>query len=144
MMRQLFLSCLLGLSLLGGCTSQALPPADPRQAWVELASNLPSTGLRADRLDGQRLEDGRYFQVPPGAHELDVRVEFETNLGGGPPPSGGPSQVTCYLRVRYDGFAAGQRYQLYVRPWLMKADGWLYDSQRNVLARAEVLRCGPY
>jgi hypothetical protein len=143
-MRHLLLPSLLGLSLLGGCASQPLPSPDPGQAWVDLASNLPSTQLSADRLDRRRLDDGRYFQMPPGAHELDTRVQYEVNLGGGSPLASGPSKVTCYLRVRYDGFAAGQRYQLYIRPSLMKADGWLYDSQRNVLARADVLRCGPY
>lgn len=31
----------------------------------------------ADRLDGQRLNDGRFFQVTPGKHELVVRFDFE-------------------------------------------------------------------
>jgi hypothetical protein len=36
----------------------------------------------ADRLDGKRLEDGRYFQVTPGKHELVVRFDFEVYSGG--------------------------------------------------------------
>lgn len=31
----------------------------------------------AHRLDDQRWPDGRYFQVAPGAHQLDVRFQFE-------------------------------------------------------------------
>jgi hypothetical protein len=55
-----------------------------------------------------------------------------------------PIQRTCELRVRYDDFAAGQRYRLEARPLAATAQGWLYDDQRNVLARARVLRCGVF
>ena len=55
-----------------------------------------------------------------------------------------PMQRTCELRVRYDNFAAGQRYRIEARTLAMSAQGWLYDDQRNVLARARVLRCGVF
>jgi hypothetical protein len=127
---------------LAACASP-VPPPDPNQAWVELRSNA-GTLLMADRLDGQRLNDGRYFQMPVGAHELQARLQFEVNSGGGQDGISEPRQVTCDIRVRYADFAAGQRYRLEARPLQMKAQAWLYDEQRNVLARGQVLRCGTF
>jgi len=132
------LPLLLPLLTLGACASP-LPPADPQQAWVELYANAGYT-LMAHRQDDQRTRDGRYFQVTPGAHELEVRFQFEVTRGGSD-FSSEPIQMTCHLRFRYDGFAAGQRYRIEARPMQFKARGWLYGEGRQVLARADVLRC---
>lgn len=142
---RLFPLLLCALSL-GACAS-ALPPRDPQQAWIDLATQQPSHTISANRLDGQRLSEGRFFQVSPGAHELDVRFQYEragSGGGGMDAMGGGPGPVTCILRVKYAGFAAGQRYRLEARPLAAKAQAWLYDDQRKVVARGEVLRCGPY
>jgi ABC-type polar amino acid transport system ATPase subunit len=53
-----------------------------------------------------------------------------------------PLLLTCELRLRYDQFAAGQRYRVEARSMAMTAQAWLYDEQRNVLARGKVMRCG--
>ena len=45
--------------------------------------------LMADRLDGRPVNDGRYFQISPGAHELQVRLQFDV-------PSGGQAQVLIF------------------------------------------------
>lgn len=124
--------------LLNACAGP-LPSPDPRQAWVELYATSGRL-LMADRLDGQRLNDGRYFQVSPGRHELQLRFQHEVS-GGGRDPLAEPLQITCILRVRYHGFAAGQRYRLEARPLGMRAAAWLYDSQRRVVAEGEILRC---
>lgn len=137
-----YLALLGSLLVLSACASP-LPQPDPHQAWVELYSPAGNL-LMADRLDGRRLNDGRYFQVPAGAHELQARFQFEVNSGGGLDGLSEPRQVTCELRVRYDSFVAGQHYRLEARPMQMKAQAWLYDAQRNVLARAKVLRCGTF
>lgn len=137
-----YLALLGGMLVLGACASP-VPSADPSQAWVELRSDA-GTLLMADRLDGQRLNDGRYFQVPAGAHELQARFQFEVNGGGGLDGAYEPRQVTCEIRVRHDNFVAGQRYRLEARPLQMKAQAWLYDAQRTVLARGKVLRCGTF
>jgi hypothetical protein len=129
------------LSLLGACAS-AVPPADPGQAWVELHTTA-SDLLMAEELDGERLDDGRYFQVPSGAHELVARFQFEVH-GGGMNMMTEPIQRTCEIRVRYADFVAGQRYRLEARPLATSAQAWLYDEQRNVLARGRVLRCGTF
>ncbi|MBM7062635.1 hypothetical protein JQX08_18120 [Pseudomonas sp. UL073] len=135
---------LLAVSL-GACAANP-PPPDPQQAWVDLATQQPSHSISANRLDGARLSDGRYFQVSPGRHELDVRFQYERmgGGGGGMDPGGSPGPITCILRVRYEHFAAGQRYRLEARPLAGKAQAWLYDAQRKVLARGEVVRCGPF
>lgn len=137
-MRALLITPLL--LVLAACASP-LPKPDPQQAWVELYSSA-DTLLMADRLDDKRWPDGRYFQVTPGTHELETRFQFEVHNGGSLGGLGEPLRMTCEIRVRYDGFAAGQRYRLEARQQSMKAQAWLYDAQRNVLARGEVLRCG--
>ncbi|MBU0806535.1 MAG: hypothetical protein KKD30_00995 [Gammaproteobacteria bacterium] len=137
-----YLGLLSSVLVLSACASP-VPSPDPSQAWVELRSNA-GTLLMADRLDGQRLNDGRYFQVPTGAHELRARFQFEVSSGGGQDGLSEPRQVTCEIRIRHDNFVAGQRYRLEARPMQMKAQAWLYDTQRNVLARGKVLRCGTF
>ncbi len=132
---------LLALTL-GACASP-LPKPDPQQAWVDLYAT-PGNMLMANKLDDKRLNDGRYFQVSPGHRELEVRFQFEAGGGGGGMETmSEPLRITCDLRVRHD-FAAGQRYRLEVRPLVNRAQGWLYDAQHALLARAEVLRCRPF
>ncbi|UVJ44086.1 hypothetical protein NVV94_00195 [Pseudomonas sp. LS1212] len=127
---------MLTLSTLGACASP-LPPVDPQQAWVDMFT-ITGKLVMADRLDGKRLNDGRYFQVPPGQHELIVRFDFEV-------PSGAfntdPVERTCYLTVRYDSFQAGQRYRLEARAIAMQPNAWLYDSERRVVAEERNVRC---
>ncbi len=98
----------------------------------------------AEELDGERLDDGRYFQVAPGAHELVTRFQFDVPGGGGADIMAEPVQRTCEIRVRYDDFAAGRRYRLEARSLVTSAQAWLYDEQRRVLARGKVLRCGTF
>lgn len=71
----------LALLLLAGCAGP-LPQPDPQMAWVELRS-APANTLLAERLDGERLSDGRYFQVTPGRHVLEVRFQYELYGGSG-------------------------------------------------------------
>lgn len=55
--------------LLSACTTTPVPSADPQQAWVDFITPTPGAKLvMAQRLDGKNLDDGRYFQMPPGAH----------------------------------------------------------------------------
>ena len=120
---------LIALSALGACASP-LPPVDPKQAWVDLYTMTPGRILMADRLDGQRLEDGRYFQVTPGKHELVVRFDYEIYGGG---IMSQPRDRTCYLTVRYDNFKAGERYRLEARAPVMEPQVLLYDASRKVV-----------
>ncbi|PAV93830.1 hypothetical protein WR25_21281 [Diploscapter pachys] len=59
----------MALSALGACASP-LPPADPGKAWIDMYTITPGRTLMADRLDGKRLDDGRYFQYRPDRADL--------------------------------------------------------------------------
>ena len=135
------LPILIATLALGACAS-TLPQPDPQQAWVDMQIRAGYT-LMADRLDDKRWDDGRYFQVSPGAHDLDVRFQFEVPGGGGDFGSE-PVTMTCHLRLSYADFAAGQRYRIEARPLQYKAQGWLYDADGQVLARAKVQRCNTF
>nr|WP_234461791.1 hypothetical protein [Stutzerimonas stutzeri] len=117
-----------------------MPKPDPQQAWVELNSN-GETHLQAVAVDGQALDDDRYFQVPPGSRTLEMRYRFEVN-GANVGPGSSALTRDCRLTLEYDRFRAGARYQLVAggygfRPWVR-----LYDQHRYVLARAEEKGCG--
>ena len=116
-----------------------LPKADPQQAWIELYST-PGNTLMAQKLDGKKVSDGRYFQVTPGSHELRATFQFETESAGS--GMGNPRRVTCHLKVKYD-FVAGQRYRLEARPVAMSTQAWLYATPRKALKQVNVERCGP-
>ena len=133
---------LAGVLTLSACASP-LPPADPNMAWIDLKGEGIDM-LMADRLDRQRTADGRYFQVTPGAHELEMRYQFEVSGGGGTSVMSEPQQMTCDIRIRYDDFKAGQRYRVEARQVVMRGQAILYDAQRNVLARGKNLRCGSF
>lgn len=136
-MRALLL--LTGLLGLGGC-GLLLPRPDPSQAWIDLKPQGDNR-LQAAAVDEKPLDDDRYFQVSPGAHELRVRFQFAvaaSNIG----PASAPRQRDCQLELHYGEFAAGTRYRLEAgsigfRPWAK-----LYDAQRRLLGRAREMRCG--
>lgn len=134
-------TALLLLASLTACASP-LPQADPSQAWIDLRGE-PGTSLMADRLDRERTSDGRYYQVSPGRHELELRYQFEVSSGGSLSNASGTFQLTCHVRIRYDGFAAGERYRIDARPIVMRPQVLMYDAQRNVVARGDTLGCGP-
>jgi len=133
---------LASLLLLGACASP-LPAADPSMAWIDLKGEGIDL-LMAERLDRERVNDGRYFQVTPGAHELEMRYRFEIAGGGGVSMISEPQELTCDVRIRYDDFKAGQRYRVEARSAAMRAYTVLYDADRNVLARGKNLRCGTF
>lgn len=58
----------------------------------------------AERVDGKNTRDGRYFEVTPGAHRLDVTL-YEGATGD-------QNQVDCQGDVQYKAFKAREHYQL--------------------------------
>ena len=129
---------------LGGCATSPLPEADPNMAWVEFA--MPAPGgkvLMAESLDGQRLRDGRFFQVSPGSHELEVRFDFEVISGGGLGMQAEPQERMCYMIVHYDQFQAGQRYRLEARNLAFTPSARLYNAKREVVAEDRRANCLP-
>lgn len=129
----------LAFTTLGACTSP-MPPVDQKQAWVDLYTITPGKVLMAERLDGKRLNDGRYFQVSPGKHELVVRFDYEISTGLF---TTDPTERTCYLTLEYDGFEAGQRYRLEARAIALQPNAWLYDAERKVVAQERLTHCTP-
>ncbi|WP_259639785.1 hypothetical protein [Pseudomonas syringae group genomosp. 3] len=105
-------------------------------AWVDMRT-LTGQLIMADKLDDENTYDGRYFQVTPGRHELQVRYDYEYRSGGMGMIGDEYTEITCYVSVRYEHFAAGQRYMLEVRSLANSVDAWLYDEKRNVVAEEE-------
>ena len=126
------------LTTLAGCSTTPLPAKNPQQAWVDMTM-LGGKVVMAERLDGVRLNDGRYFQVTPGSHELMVRYDFE--IYAGRLMMAEPDERTCYLSVRYDGFQPGQRYLLETRTLGITPSARLYDQNRKVVAEDRDINC---
>jgi hypothetical protein len=139
-MRQLVLP--IAALFLSACASTPLPAVDPQQAWVDFATPTPGGKLvMAQRLDGKNLDDGRFFQMPPGKHELMVRFDFEVPTGGG---LSGLSQTmyrTCFMTLEYANFQAGQRYVLEGRSLSFTPNIRLYDAKRQLLAEERSVNC---
>ncbi|MGJ7516541.1 hypothetical protein ACSFE6_19730 [Pseudomonas baetica] len=138
-MRRLML--LLAASAVAGC-STPMPTANPQMAWVDFSTPFPNDKLlMAERLDNQRLRDGRYFEVTPGRHELTVRFDFEVPGGGGPDMFGGGKERLCYLIIKYDHFEAGQRYVLQARSIAFTPEARLYNAKREIVAEDSQANC---
>ncbi|AXP06327.1 MULTISPECIES: hypothetical protein [Pseudomonas] len=135
---------LLAFVVMSGCTATPLPAVDSNMAWIDFATPTPGGKvLMAEKLDGQRLRDGRFFQVSPGSHELEVRFDFEVFGGGGLGLMSEPQERLCYLTVRYDHFEAGQRYRLEARNLAFTPSARLYDAKREIVAEDRQARCMP-
>ncbi|MFP5425572.1 MAG: hypothetical protein ACLGJA_06955 [Gammaproteobacteria bacterium] len=135
------LMLVLAITLLAGCQTP-MPPANPQMAWVDFSTPFPNDRvLMAERLDNQRLRDGRFFQVTPGRHELVVRFDYEVNGGGGISLMGGTTVRQCYLTVNYSHFQAGQRYVLEARSMALTPEARLYDAKGEVVAEVSEFYC---
>ncbi|MHC8404872.1 MULTISPECIES: PA0061/PA0062 family lipoprotein [unclassified Pseudomonas] len=135
------LTLLLAASVMAGCTSP-LPAVNPQMAWVDFSTPFPNDKLlMAERLDNQRTQDGRYFQVTPGSHELIVRFDFEVPGGGGMSTMSSPRERLCYLTINYDHFEAGQRYVLEGRSISFTPSARLYNSKREIVAEDRQAYC---
>ena len=133
---------LLVAGVVSGCASP-LPAVDPQMAWIDLATPTPGGKLlMAERLDKQRLADGRYFQVTPGSHELIVRFDFEI-FGGGLGIFSDPQERLCYMIVQYDHFEAGQRYRLEGRSLSFTPSARLLDAKGEIVAEERQINCVP-
>ncbi|WP_160105896.1 hypothetical protein [Pseudomonas izuensis] len=139
-MRRLML--LMVASAIVGCSTPPLPAANPQMAWVDFSTPFPNDKLlMAERLDNQRLRDGRFFQVSPGRHELTVRFDFEVPSGGGMDMFGGGRERLCYLIIKYDHFEAGQRYLLQARSMAFTPEARLYNAKREIVAEDSQANC---
>ena len=132
---------LLTACMLSACASTPIPQADPAMAWVDLETQTGKL-VMAERLDNQRLTDGRYFQVTPGNHELMVRFDFEVFVGGMGMFSD-PQERLCYITLNFPDFQAGQRYRLQTRSLGFNAYARLYNASGKVVAEERLVNCLP-
>ncbi|AMK31125.1 hypothetical protein [Pseudomonas mosselii] len=138
-MRRLLL--LLLITAIPGCQAP-MPVANPEMAWVDLSLPFPNDRvLLAERLDKQRLEEGRFFQVTPGSHQLVVRFDYETSGAGGLSMMGGTTIRQCYLTLDYAHFQAGQRYLLEARSMALTPEARLYNTAREIVAELSEFYC---
>ncbi|AMB86220.1 hypothetical protein AWM79_13280 [Pseudomonas agarici] len=138
-MRKL-LSSLLVLASLGGCANP-LPAVNPQMAWIDMGTRT-GTLVMAESLDNQRLDDGRFFQVTPGAHELTVRFDFDV-YAGGMAMNTDPLERICYISVPYEHFEAGRRYHLEAVALSFDASARLYNDKREQVGESQNVRCIP-
>lgn len=126
------------LALLSACNTTPLPAHDSAQAWVDL-SMLGGKAILAEKVDGKRLDDGRYFQLTPGSHTLEFRYDYEVNI----PLTimSQPSERMCYITVQYDGFKAAERYRIQARSLGIEPSALLYDSANQVVAQDKSNYC---
>ncbi|MGH8416450.1 MAG: hypothetical protein ACRER8_04040 [Pseudomonas sp.] len=121
------------IALLSAC-AEPMPKADPSEAWIGLQEE-PSGVLMAEDLDGKRLNDGRYFDVKPGTHKLDVDLIVERN--------GDDGQMNCEAGISFDQFKAGERYTLVEASLGEEYRVKLEDSHGHQIGRSKDFSCMP-
>ncbi|KPG96956.1 hypothetical protein BJN42_15670 [Pseudomonas koreensis] len=120
-------------ALLSGCAGP-MPKADPSKAWVSFREESQGS-LLAEKLDGQRLNDGRFFEVPPGAHRLDVAL-----FTNGP---GDINEEQCSARIDFANFQAGKHYRLVESNLGEDYRARLYDAAGHQLGKTQEFNCQP-
>ena len=124
----------LSLALFLSACAGPMPRQDPSEAWIGLKEE-GSNDLMAERVDGKNTRDGRFFEVTPGAHRLDVTL-FEG-------ASGDQNQIDCQGDVSYQGFEAGARYQLIESSLGSHIKARLVDGQGKEVAHTADFNCMP-
>ena len=133
-LKPLLLIPALGLACLLSACAGPMPQPDPSEAWIGLQEEAPND-LMAERVDGHKVDDGRYFQVKPGAHRLDVTL-FEESVGDS-------NQQDCNGHLSYSGFKAGEHYKLVESSLGSEVSARLYDAQGKQLASTQDFNCMP-
>ncbi|MFJ4144439.1 hypothetical protein [Pseudomonas sp. NPDC089734] len=98
-MKKLLIVC--SLLIISAC-STVLPAPDKTSSLVEMSANNKNT-LLAQKVDGSTVRDGRYFQLSPGAHELEVLIVSQSFEG---------STVSRFASFKFDHFLPESRYNL--------------------------------
>jgi hypothetical protein len=133
--RSLLLVPLLGVVAVLSACAGPMPKADPTEAWIGLQEE-PSGVLMAEDVDGKRLNDGRYFDVKPGAHKLDVNLIVE---GAG----NNDDQMNCEAGIQFSQFKAGEHYKLVESSLGDEYSVKLEDSQGHQIGHSKDFTCMP-
>ena len=113
-----------------------VPEHDPSLAWIDVQAQAGHQ-LSAQRVDGNKVNDARYFQVSPGQHQLQLRLTYER--GGS---NTADSQRRCLVDIAYSEFTEGQRYSIraLAKGWTVRV--WLYSSDGLRIIESKPVRCG--
>lgn len=113
-----------------------LPEHDPNMAWIDVQVQA-NHRLSAQRMDNVKVDDARYFQVSPGAHQLQLRLTYDRGSS-----NGGDNQRRCQVEIAYPEFVAGQRYSIraLAKGWTVRA--WLYNADGQRIMESKPVRCG--
>ncbi|SEB32868.1 hypothetical protein FIV41_33935 [Pseudomonas marginalis] len=130
---QFFIPVLGAVLLLSACASP-IPKADPSEAWIGLKEEAPNS-LMAERVDGRRIDDGRFFEVPPGNHRLDVTL-FEQEPGD-------DNNQECQAHIDYKHFNAGEHYTLLESSLGTALRATLQDGHGKEVAATQDFDCMP-
>ncbi|SDT30184.1 hypothetical protein NLK61_01785 [Pseudomonas fuscovaginae UPB0736] len=133
-LKPLMLIPTLGLAVLLSACAGPLPKADPSEAWIGLQDEAPND-LLAEKVDGKSINDGRFFEVTPGAHKLDVML-VEIPVGDG-------NQEDCSGQVSYQQFRAGEHYKLVESSLGQEVSARLVDSHGKEVAHTGDFQCMP-
>jgi hypothetical protein len=127
----LLLIPILGVvAVLAGCAGP-MPKAGPNEALITLKG--PQGSLLADDVDGRRTNHGRYFEVSPGAHKLDMTL-FVAGMGYS-------NQEDCQVQVNFQDFKAGEHYQVVESGSGTDFHASLFDSQGHQVGRPQSFTC---
>ncbi len=129
-----YLAIVISGVLLTAC-SAPLPAPQKGMAWIGIETQ-PGQQMLARRLDNKPVQDGRYFQVQPGKHALELFLAYPTeNIQG-------DGLRKCEVHIRYADFLADQQYRIKARTngWSVRA--WLYDEANEKLVESQHVQCG--
>lgn len=126
----LLVPLLAAVCLLSACAGP-LPKPDPKEAWVGLRDDNQNVVL-AEKVDGKNINDGRFFEVQPGKHDLQVMLyDVRTN----------DDTQTCSTDINYQGFRAGEHYRVVESDLGFRLSANLQDAHGAVLAHSGPLHC---
>ncbi|WP_213880898.1 hypothetical protein [Pseudomonas sp. dw_358] len=118
------------IGLLSACAGP-MPKPNPKDAWIGIRDDSQNVVV-AEKVDGKNTADGRFFEVKPGTHKLQVMVYDErTN----------DDTQTCSADLSYSDFKAGEHYRVVESDLGFRLSANLMDAHGNVLAHTGPLHC---
>jgi len=127
---------LILLSHISAC-SGALPEHKSNQALV-LVESRSGHHLSAQRQDGKKVADARFFILEPGQHKLSVRLSYER--GG---RTDGVGWRNCRAEINYADFNAAEKYSIRALAKGYTTRVWLQNEQGERLMESQSVKCGP-
>jgi len=143
MINKLYFLGLAPILLITSCVLPPIPKPTNSTTIIELYAQ-PGRSLMAERLDDNRVNDGRYFEVKEGKHRLTLIFQYDATETSGL-FSNNASTITCIITFDRQ-FDANTIYQLEARPMIYGSQLLLSQNNKTtVLDYPEVSNnCAPY